>query len=114
MGFNQTMPLWPVVNCPQENTLINSIKKSTLLIISRERSSIHKIPKYSSKSLFQNYCNICQKQPINTQQLIINNPLDPMVKFYIILVFMDLSEECLDIYIGITSKNIQLANFYTG
>jgi hypothetical protein len=27
---------------------------------------------------------------------------------------MDLSEESLDIYIGITSKNIQLANFYTG
>ena len=27
---------------------------------------------------------------------------------------MDLSEEALEIYIGITSKNVQLANFYTG
>jgi hypothetical protein len=27
---------------------------------------------------------------------------------------MDLSEESLDIYIGITGKNVQLANFYTG
>lgn len=27
---------------------------------------------------------------------------------------MDLSEESLDIYVGITSKNVQLGNFYTG
>lgn len=27
---------------------------------------------------------------------------------------MDLSEESLDVYVGITSKNVQLGNFYTG
>ena len=27
---------------------------------------------------------------------------------------MDLTEEALDVYVGITSKNIQLGNFYTG
>lgn len=37
-----------------------------------------------------------------------------MVFYSLFVVYMDLSEESLDVYVGITSKNVQLANFYTG
>lgn len=37
-----------------------------------------------------------------------------MVFHPLFVVYMDLSEESLDVYVGITSKNVQLANYYTG